>query len=75
MSVLFKRVIPFLQGWRSIKSAPRIPDVRFLARDTDGWVFITAYRPQDVIGGCYGLVDSDCGYYENMNPTMWKKLS
>ena len=48
--------------------------VRFLAKDIDGFVFITEYKPDDVDGGCYGIVDSCCGYYEDMKPVKWKKI-
>ena len=63
-----------LKGWRRIKTAPKIKG-RFLAMDKDEWIFITAYSPQDVQNdGCYGPVDSCCGYYEDMKPILWKKL-
>lgn len=70
-----KDAMKMLDGWRDIKTAPREEGLRFLAMDKDGFKFITEYRPDDVIGdGCYGVVDSCCGYYEDMKPVKWKPL-
>ena len=61
--------------WKDIRTAPKEEGIRFLAKDKDGFVFITEYRPNDVAGiGCYGSVDSCCGYYEDMKPVKWKKI-
>lgn len=59
--------------WKGIESAPK--GVEFLAKTKDGFIFITEYRPADVIGsGAYGIIHSCCGHYEDMNPYKWKRL-
>lgn len=60
--------------WMDIKTAPTKKGVRFLAKDKDGFIFITEHAPENVTNGCYGVVDSCCGYYENMNPIKWASL-
>jgi len=73
--VIFFALLLKLNVWRDIKTAPKVKGHRFLAKRSDGFVFITEYRPEDVDGdGCYGSVDSCCGYYEDMKPVEWKEI-
>jgi hypothetical protein len=61
--------------WRNIKTAPKKEGIRFLAKDKDGFIFITEYDPIYVDGdGCYGVVDSCCGSHIDAEPVKWKKL-
>lgn len=73
--VTVKRLVMYARGWKDIKSAPTKEGERFLAIDKDDFIFISAYNQIHVEGdGCYGPVDSCCGYYQDMEPVMWKKL-
>mgnify|MGYP003629874529 CR=1 FL=1 len=60
--------------WKNIKSAPKTEGVRFLAKNKQGDVYITEYKPDEVDGSGYGVVDSCCGYYEDMRPVKWARL-
>lgn len=61
--------------WKDISTAPKIEGHRFLAKRIDGFIFITDYQPEVVVvNGCYGLVDSYCEYYEDMEPILWREI-
>ena len=77
MSILKRAVISILgiNKWLDIESAPKLKGFRFLAKTKEGFIFITEYRPEDVESdGCYSVVDSCCGNYEDMRPTQWMEL-
>lgn len=60
--------------WKKIASAPKTKGI-FLAKTKEGLKFITEYRPDQVDGdGCYGMIDSCCGSYEDMKPVAWARI-
>lgn len=68
---------PDVSGWMPIETAPK-DGTSFLACNTKegnfNGIFITAYRPKDVKGSGFGVIDSCCAYYEDAEPTHWMPL-
>lgn len=60
-----------LNGWFDISVAPRSGEI--LIKNGDN-VFISEYRPDVVDGSGFGSIHSCCGYYEDIEPTHWKRI-
>lgn len=59
-------------SWKEIQTAPK--DRRILVSYCDSEnVFISQWS-EDVQGSGFGIVDSCCGYYEDLKPDYWMDI-